>query len=207
MCNDNDEEERAMQWAERWISQRAEREKKRSEHDYDGVLGMLPDWFPKADRIEFQRIRNNLLEQRQPAPSKEKPTHYLEPQTVKAWIDAYMGTRDGPSPDDRFMQEVSTLARWYSAFLKGPEKGRAFLYGEEQAKTLIDGEQTAKARATAGQIRATQKREQGEQTRQKIAQAEARLRKRGICRDFNKLIARELGLSPDHVRKARKKRS
>jgi len=193
-----------MQWAERWISQRAEREKKRSEHDYDGVLGMLPDWFPKADRIEFQRIRNNLLEQRQPAPSKEKPTHYLEPQTVKKWIDAYL---EGGTYNDKFRQEIGTLARWYSTFLMGQAAGQEFLLGKAQARAVKDGERIAIGRSKGSELRAKKRREQGEKTRQKIAEAEARLREQGIVSGFNKRIAKELGLSQDYVRRARGKRT
>ncbi len=197
-------ERRAVDWAEKYFA----RAEKRLEHEYDGVLGMLPDWFPESYRTEFQRVRNNLLERRLPA-AHGKPAHYLEPQTIKAWIDAYIG--DGCWPE-AFEQEIGMLAHWYSAFCRGQEAGLVFLLGEDQARTVKDGKQLAAGRAKAGESRAAQKRKEGDETARLIAEAEAELRAEGSP-PTNKRIAKRLllknkiKLSEDHIRRRRKKQT
>lgn len=133
----------------------------RRREPYDGLLGELPEWFPEWDRDEFLRLRNNLLDEIYPW-VRENMTE-LDPMVitrklsavVKTWIEAYRSASDASRGwPERYEQTIGTLARYYSAFLRGPQAGERFALGDKHATTMGAGRQATTFRKLAGKARA-----------------------------------------------------
>lgn len=189
--------------ASSWVPMPATHAQRAIHRPYNGVLGVLPDWFAERDRCEFLRLRNKLLDFVWPA-SADKPKRRVKPIVVKQWIDAYRtaGEREGRSGSwpSEFTEEIAFLAQMYYAHTLGEERGQRFLYGDEQARTLH-------APRKAGRRSAEQRRRNSEFLRAEIARIEQRLQPRErsnkrISLELEKL-ASPIFKSPEAVRKLR----
>jgi hypothetical protein len=170
----------------------------RSDHNYDGVLGEPPEWFPHSSKGDFLIVRDRVLDHH------TRPSPEIAKSWIRAWDDQTHQLNEIPTD---LYHEINMLWRFYRAYRLGEELGLNLLLGSDQAKALTEGKQRQRGRRTAGEIRRKQMEDQAAKTKQRVLDLEAKLRKQGVTSGFNKRIARELGLSADHIRKIRKKRT
>jgi hypothetical protein len=85
---------------------------------YDGILGSLPDWFPRGIAVDFDRVRYNLL-------GSTVDGVKVSPTLAVTWIDRY--ARIGESGEEYIPFEVfeviGQLARWRWIVGLGEKKG------------------------------------------------------------------------------------
>ena len=111
----------------------------RSDAEYDGVLGLPPDWIPLTIRGEFEVARNRILD------------CGYEPETVCTWIQERIAIRDATtanSPKSHYIRpgipatiwnDIGTLAWIWEARQLGEEKGLALLTDDHLAAQVIKG--------------------------------------------------------------------
>ena len=116
---DEDVSEADLALARRWlIADKAWEERVRRE-PYDGVIGLVPDWFPQPISAEFERVRFNLL--RSSVAGEE-----VTPELVRLWVDRYKALGEGDKDDyipREFFEQVSRLANWRWIASLGPKRG------------------------------------------------------------------------------------
>ena len=85
-----------------WLDSDAQWRASTAAAPYDGIVGSLPEWFPKGIKVDFARLQYNLLG------GKIEGT-VVTPPLALTWIDRY--DEAGYIPSEVF-EVVGQLARW-----------------------------------------------------------------------------------------------
>ncbi|GEM_PF-4183326 len=121
----------------------------RSEQEYDGVLGTLPEWMPKNFHSEFSSIRTRLLNEGYSV--SDLHLYIAEVIEINNIAAANAESENPPTfhpyTPSNIWGDITTLGCLQKAFQLGEEQGLISLIGEALAKSTMRGRKVLKGAA------------------------------------------------------------